>query len=255
MKAYFQRTGFHLFLFLGASSAALAAVLWLHLAYNLVSVELAPYDQEKHRVLSRAGDVEELLLEQGIEKEPGDRAFPSLHHPLEEGMEVRVRQPLPWEEAAYEEGFRYTSFVASLSEVLKARAVGNETGTASWYGSLFHGQRTTSGEIFDKEAYTAAHREVPLGTWVEVTFLRTGRSVLVRINDRGPFIGDRIIDLSKRAAREIGLLPYGIGRVRVEVVGVERYYPFTLEYISSMINEEFAGQNKEKPPPEEFQNR
>ncbi|SHK25875.1 protein of unknown function [Anaerobranca californiensis DSM 14826] len=95
-------------------------------------------------------------------------------------------------------------------------------GVASWYGDKFHGRRTANGEIYDKNKLTAAHRTLPFGTLVEVTFLRTGKSVVVRINDRGPFVDGRVIDLSEAAAREIGLRPYGIGDVRVRVIGVSR---------------------------------
>ena len=95
-------------------------------------------------------------------------------------------------------------------------------GIASYYGDKFHGRRTANGEVYNKNAMTAAHRTLPFGTMVEVTFLRTGRSVVVRINDRGPFIEGRIIDLSEGAAREIGLRPHGIGDVRVRVIGTSR---------------------------------
>lgn len=92
------------------------------------------------------------------------------------------------------------------------------TGTASWYGGVFHGRRTASGEIFDKTAMTAAHPTLPFGTMVRVTFLRTDRSVVVEINDRGPFIGTRIIDLSKAAAEAIGLKGSGVGQVKIEIL-------------------------------------
>ncbi len=92
------------------------------------------------------------------------------------------------------------------------------TGEASWYGAQFHGSRTASGEVFNKREKTAAHRELPFGTRVRVTFFKTGKSTVVRINDRGPFAGDRIIDLSSAAAESIGLRPYGIGKVKVEVL-------------------------------------
>lgn len=91
-------------------------------------------------------------------------------------------------------------------------------GVASWYGDKFHGRKTANGETYNKNALTAAHRSLPFGTLVEVTYLRTGKSVVVRINDRGPFIDGRIIDLSEAAANAIGLRPYGIGDVRVRVI-------------------------------------
>ena len=96
-----------------------------------------------------------------------------------------------------------------------------EEGVASWYGPGFHGRRTASGEVFDMYAYTAAHRTLPFGSVVRVTRLDTGARVTVRINDRGPFKKNRILDLSYAAARELDLVRTGTARVRIEVVGFE----------------------------------
>src|SRR6266404_912137 len=93
-----------------------------------------------------------------------------------------------------------------------------QTGVASWYGPGFHGHATTSGEIYDQEDLTAAHPNLPLGTRCRVTNLETGRSVDVRINDRGPFVKGRAIDLSYAAAREIGVFGPGTAPVRIEIV-------------------------------------
>jgi hypothetical protein len=93
-----------------------------------------------------------------------------------------------------------------------------EEGVASWYGEKFHGRMTTSGEIYDMNLHTAAHRTLPFGTIVKVKFMETGLSVWVRINDRGPHIAGRIIDLSRSAANAIGLTPYGIGLVEIEIM-------------------------------------
>lgn len=92
-------------------------------------------------------------------------------------------------------------------------------GTASWYGPRFQGRPTASGERFDKEKLTAAHPTLPFDTLVRVTNETNGKSVVVRINDRGPYAGDRIIDLSQRAAQVIGLLKTGVGEVRLDVLG------------------------------------
>lgn len=91
-------------------------------------------------------------------------------------------------------------------------------GIASYYGAELHGNITASGVPFDMYALTAAHRTLPFGTHVKVTFLATGRSVIVEINDRGPFIAGRIIDLSAAAAKEIGLYAHGIGKVKLEIL-------------------------------------
>ena len=94
----------------------------------------------------------------------------------------------------------------------------SQIGVASWYGPGFHGRRTANGEVYDQYGLTAAHRTLPHGTWVEVTNLATDRSVRVRINDRGPYVDDRVIDLSYTAAQRIDMLRSGIAPVRVEVV-------------------------------------
>jgi len=93
-----------------------------------------------------------------------------------------------------------------------------ERGLASWYGMKFHGKRTSSGEPYDLYAMTAAHRSLPLPTYVEVKNLQNGRSVIVRVNDRGPFHEDRIIDLSYTAAVKLGILAYGTGLVEVRAI-------------------------------------
>ena len=93
-----------------------------------------------------------------------------------------------------------------------------QEGVASWYGPGYHGRRTSNGEIFDQEAMTAAHVSFAFGTQVKVTLLSTGRSVVVRINDRFPSHKGRVIDLSRAAARRIGLIGPGTGMVRMEVV-------------------------------------
>ncbi|WP_166360750.1 septal ring lytic transglycosylase RlpA family protein [Pseudomonas akapageensis] len=92
----------------------------------------------------------------------------------------------------------------------------DEKGTASYYGSRHHGKRTASGERFNKNALTAAHRQLPFGTRVKVTNLKNDKSVVVRINDRGPHTRGRLIDLSHAAAAQLGMLGSGTARVRVQ---------------------------------------
>ena len=94
-----------------------------------------------------------------------------------------------------------------------------QEGLASWYGEQFHGRPTASGELFDSSDMTMAHPTLPFGTRVRVTNLRNGRSVEVRVNDRGPFVGSRIADLSHAAAVTLGMMRRGIARVRIEVLG------------------------------------
>jgi len=97
-----------------------------------------------------------------------------------------------------------------------------EKGKACWYGPGYEGRRTASGEVFNRGAFTAAHRKLPFNTIVRVTNLNNGREVKVRINDRGPFKGGRIIDLSEAAARELGMIQEGIVPVRIEVLRLGR---------------------------------
>jgi rare lipoprotein A len=91
-----------------------------------------------------------------------------------------------------------------------------QTGVASWYGPGFHGKRTASGERFDQNDLTAAHRKLPLGSEVKVTNLENGRAITVEINDRGPYVNGRVIDLSKAAARRLGIVDDGVAKVRIE---------------------------------------
>jgi rare lipoprotein A len=98
-----------------------------------------------------------------------------------------------------------------------------ETGMASWYGPGFHGKTTASGEIFNQDKFTAAHPSLPWGSRVKVTNLANGKSVDVRINDRGPFAKGRIIDVSRAAARALGMVESGVATVEVEwLSGFER---------------------------------
>ena len=93
-----------------------------------------------------------------------------------------------------------------------------EEGNASWYGNPFHGRRASNGEVYDMYKLTAAHRTLPFETMVRVTNLKNGKNTTVRITDRGPFVDNRIIDLSQAAAREIESIGHGIVPVRIEVL-------------------------------------
>jgi rare lipoprotein A len=104
---------------------------------------------------------------------------------------------------------------------VNSRETGNKKvirGQASWYGPGFHGKKTASGEIFDQSKLTAAHKTLPLGTKARVTNLENGNSVEVEINDRGPYIGQRVIDLSRAAANALGFVESGLTLVRIETL-------------------------------------
>ncbi len=93
-----------------------------------------------------------------------------------------------------------------------------EVGTASWYGGKFHGRRTANGDIYDQNGATAAHKTLPFGTRVRVVNLDNGRATVLRINDRGPFVRGRIIDVSRRAAEVLGFRTKGLARVGIQIV-------------------------------------
>jgi len=95
-----------------------------------------------------------------------------------------------------------------------------EVGVASWYGAKFQGRATAGGELFDMNGMTCAHRSLPLGTWLRVTNLKNHKTAFVRVNDRGPILEDRIVDLSFAAAQSLGLEHIGLGQVRLEPVSL-----------------------------------
>jgi len=97
----------------------------------------------------------------------------------------------------------------------------NEEGVASWYGKDFHGRKTSNGETYDMHAMTAAHKTLPMNVYLKVTSLNNGRSVIVRVNDRGPFVKSRIIDLSYSAAKQLGVVGPGTAPVRIEALGYQ----------------------------------
>ena len=98
----------------------------------------------------------------------------------------------------------------------------SQQGIASWYGRKFHGRKTSSGEVYNMYAMTAAHKTLPLGTWVRVRRLDSGKEIVVRVNDRGPFVHGRIIDLSYTAAREMDMVGPGTARVEIVALGERR---------------------------------
>ncbi len=95
-----------------------------------------------------------------------------------------------------------------------------QKGVASYYHNSLHGRKTASGQIYNKNKLSAAHKTLPLGTKVRVTDVKTGKEIVVRINDRGPFVRGRVIDLSRSAAKELGILQRGVAKVEVEVISI-----------------------------------
>jgi len=123
-------------------------------------------------------------------------------------------------------GITFSTFCLSHNGFAVERANNTNTisvteGKASFYAGQFHGRKTANGETFNMAQLTAAHPSLPFGTWVRVTNLRNGKDVVVRINDRGPFVKGRVIDLSAGAAKEIGILKTGVVQVKLEALKVQ----------------------------------
>ena len=108
--------------------------------------------------------------------------------------------------------------LATLVVPKVAQEVAGELGLASWYGEECQGNPTASGEIYDMNGFTAAHRSLPIGTKLKITNIRNNRSLIVRVNDRGPFVHNRFLDVSKAAAFRLGFMASGLALVRAEVV-------------------------------------
>jgi rare lipoprotein A len=118
-----------------------------------------------------------------------------------------------------------------------------QSGTASWYGTKFHGQNTANGEVYDLYGMSAAHKTLPLPSYVRVTNLDNNRTVILRVNDRGPFYSDRIIDLSYAAAKKLGYAETGTARVKVEGIDPQAYWAAKGRPAPLMLNEPQVAQN------------
>ncbi len=130
---------------------------------------------------------------------------------------VEPGEPVPKGGGVYRVGKPYT--IAGREYVPQEDVNYSATGMASWYGDDFHGRYTANGEIFDMNSISAAHPTLPLPSYVRVTNLANHRSIVVRVNDRGPYVGDRVIDLSVKSAQLLGFYGHGLAKVKVEYVG------------------------------------
>jgi len=139
------------------------------------------------------------------------------------GLRAISPNPESYSTSAAEDGSGVAS-ITEAAELEQARALElavaahDEVGLASWYGGWFEGKRTASGARFDKHKLTAAHRSLPLDTKARVTNLENGRSVEVTVNDRGPYVKGRVLDLSAQAAKKLGMTKRGLALVRIEVI-------------------------------------
>ncbi|MBX9694326.1 MAG: septal ring lytic transglycosylase RlpA family protein [Cyanobacteria bacterium] len=116
---------------------------------------------------------------------------------------------------------KYADAIANGSHPASAASSDCFTGPASWYGDDFHGRKTSAGDRYDMNAMTAAHRTLPFGTQLLVSNRKTGKSCIVKVNDRGPYHGNRVIDLSMGAARKLNMISAGVGVVDCFVLGVQ----------------------------------
>ena len=144
------------------------------------------------------------------------------HNYPAQGLTTKSQKKLGWQHKLFQEvrtknNHNLEQFNRANSEPLSV-AHSAYRGKASWYGPGFHGRLTANGERYNQYALTAAHKSLPFGTKVKVTNVNNGRSVVVRINDRGPFIRGRVIDLSTAAARNIGMIHHGVVPVRLQII-------------------------------------
>lgn len=119
-------------------------------------------------------------------------------------------------------------------------------GLASFYGNEFKGKTTANGEVFNPKSFTCAHRYLPFGTLIEVENLRNGKKVIVRVNDRGPFSGDRVIDLSKEAAKRIGIIGNGVAEIKARVLKRRKGFDIQSGILRPDLDAVFAYNNKNR---------
>jgi rare lipoprotein A len=161
---------------------------------------------------------------------------------------TRVADPIPHPEPLSADGNEpYSVFGHTYYPMKDARGY-RERGIASWYGTKFHGRRTSSGEAYDMYAMTAAHCTLPLPTYLRVSNLRNGRSVIVRVNDRGPFMHNRLIDLSYAAAAKLGIIGTGTGLVEIEAIDTANQNPMVMRASANDAAVEARVADDEPPP-------
>lgn len=188
------------------------------------------FTDEKASLQENALDEQPLLfasLISEVSEEEGEEAFKITLHPHSESFDNNLSQLKFDVKVASQSASRQSrSLQRAMSYTVKGKTYRTlsdsegfeQVGDASWYGPGFHGRKTASGEVYDMNELTAAHKELPLGTEVEVTNLTTGKSIVVRINDRGPFHGDRVLDLSRAAAKELGVIKQGTAEVSIRAL-------------------------------------
>ncbi len=155
-----------------------------------------------------------------------------------------LKEPTPRVEPPSRGGNKPYQVFGKHYTVLKSAENYVATGTASWYGNKFHGHLTSNGETYDMYAFSAAHKSLPLPTYLQVTNLANQKKVIVRVNDRGPFHGDRLIDLSYSAAYKLGYLNQGTAKVKIEAITASNIARFTQNNNPSELVAQKAAVNK-----------
>lgn len=164
-----------------------------------------------------------LVLLVGCSSSPPSRYSLSQDVGPERSVDVsNIKEPVPRQEPLSRGGNKPYKVFGKKYYPLSSVSGFAEEGTASWYGRKFHGHRTSNGEVYDMFRFSAAHKTLPLPSYVRVTNLRNQRSIIVRVNDRGPFHGNRIIDLSYAAAKKLGYSGQGTAPVRVEAIDLSQ---------------------------------
>ncbi|MDO6563274.1 septal ring lytic transglycosylase RlpA family protein [Amphritea sp. 1_MG-2023] len=182
-----------------------------------------------------------IVLLAGCSSSGGRYAVDKDYGPAAEVDVSHVPNAVPRVEAKSRGGNKSPYTVLGKTYYVMASGMGyKERGVASWYGKKFHGHKTSNGEIYNMYAMSAAHKSLPLPSYVQVTNLNNGRKVIVRVNDRGPFHGGRIIDLSYAAASKLDMLGHGTANVEVEAIDPQRWNTSTAAAISTPL----------APPPE-----
>ena len=159
-----------------------------------------------------------LIIMVGCSSQSGRYQHAKDSSPTRAPTPIELKDAIPRIEAKSRGGNRDYTVRGQHYKVLNHANNFTQTGVASWYGRKFHGHLTSNGEIYDMYAMSAAHKNLPLPTYLRVTNLANNKSVVVRVNDRGPFHDNRIIDLSYSAAYKIGMLKYGTANVKIEAI-------------------------------------
>ncbi len=157
-------------------------------------------------------------------------------HEVPDLSKIPDAKPVPTKKSKIGNPKSYTVFRKKY-DVLHSSKGYKEKGKASWYGKKFHGYKTSNGETYDMYSMSAAHKTLPLPTFVRVKNLENGRSIIVKVNDRGPFHDDRIIDLSYAAASKLGILAKGTGHVEIEAIDPEIRQPKQYLQIAAFKNQ------------------